>query len=138
MFRVAYVLLTVATILVCPFTCMAKVGAQDAPAEQRVGCSCCHHRQAPAAERPIEPERRGPVDPEGCNCTCLCKGAVETSEAPKVDPGEQTAPVAWLDSSLITQADTAFASLPSSAEGPPPSRFDSGRMLRLVLASLLL
>jgi len=143
MFRVAYVLLTVAGILACPFACMANVGAQSASVEQRAGCSCCQHRQAPVAEsgsgsRLVEPEHRSPAHPEGCNCTCLCKGAVETTGVPKADLGEHMALAVWLGTSLLTHADAGALSLSSFDEGPPPPRLGSGRMIRLALASLLL
>ena len=144
MFRVAYILLTVAGILACPFKCMAKVGAQGVPAEQRAGCSCCQHSwQDPAGgsgfeASPVEPQRRGPAYPEDCDCICLCRGAVETVGGPQPGLGEQAAFTAWLDSSLITQADAASSSFPSLAEGSPPPEFCCGRMIRLALASLLL
>ena len=143
MFRVAYILLTIAGILACPFACMAKVGGHRASVEQRAGCSCCQHRQAPAGESgsgrsPVEPERRGPAHPEGCNCTCLCKGAVETTEVPKADLGEQTAFAVWLDTSLLTQAGAGPLSFSSFGEALPPPQLGSGRMIRLALASLLL
>lgn len=143
MFRVAYVLLTVAGSLACPFECMAKIGGQSAPARQRVACSCCQHRQDPADESgsgtsPVGSQRRGPAHPEGCDCLCLCKGAVETTESPKVDLGEQMAFAVRLDTSLVTQAGAGVLSLPSFDEGPPPPGLGSGRMIRLALASLLL
>ena len=148
MFRVAYILLTIAGILACPFTCMAKVGGLRASVEQRAGCSCCQHPQAPAGESGSgrsppeperrEPERRGPAHPEGCNCICLCKGAVETTGVPKVDLGEQTAFAVWLDASLLTQAGAESLSFSSFGEALPPPQLGSGRMIRLALASLLL
>ena len=124
MFRAVQVLLTVAGILACPFQCMARVGDYRAPAEKRAACSCCQHRQDPADESdpgtsPVEPQRRGPAHPEGCGCTCLCKGAVETAGVPKVDLGEQMALAAWLDTSVAAQVDAGASAIPSFKAGPP-------------------
>jgi hypothetical protein len=63
---------------------------------------------------------------------------VETVGAPKSELREQAAFVAWLDLSLIAQADPATSSFPSFAEGPTPPKLGSGRLIRLALASLLL
>lgn len=139
MFRAAYVLLTIAGILACPFSCMAKVGDHRASVEQRAGCSCCQDRQNPADERsPLEPERRGPANPEGCDCTCLCKGAVETKAVPMADLDGQLAFAVCLDVCLLRHPNVESPSLFHFSESPPPPQLGSGRMIRLALASLLL
>ena len=144
MFRVAYVLLTVAGISACPFMCMAKVGDHGASAEQRAGCPCCQHRrQDPTGEgqsdnSPVKPERDGPSPIEDCDCTCLCKGALHAEGVFKFNLEEQTAGNVWLDFSLGARADAGFQSLPWFAEAPPPPKLGSGRLIRLAFASLLL
>ena len=132
MFRAAYVLLTIAGILACPFSCMAKVGDHRASVEQQAGCSCCQDRQAP------DGERRGPANPEGCDCTCLCKGAVETKAVPMADLDVQLAFAVCLDACLLRHPNVESPSLFHFGESPPPPQLGSGRMIRLALASLLL
>jgi len=123
---------------------MAKMGGGRAPAKQQAGCSCCQHRQDPADEtdsgrNSVEPQPRGPAQPERCGCICLCNGAVETAAVSKVDVGEQMGLAAWLDTSLPAQADADEGfSLRSFGESPPLSHMASGRLIRLALASLLL
>ncbi len=158
MFRVAYVLLTVAGISACPFVCMAKVGDHGAPVGQRAGCPCCQHRcqdptgQAPTGQdptgegqsdnksdnNPVKPERDDPSPIEGCDCTCLCKGAPHAEGVFEFDLEEQTAGNVRLDFSVGAQADIDFQSLLCFAEAPPPPKLGSGRSIRLALASLLL
>ena len=144
MFRVVFVLLTIAGIVACPFECMAKSAGMCAPARQRVEeCSCCQHVQNRASETataigPVEPQRRDPAHPGGCGCSCLCKGAVNTASVPKVDLGEQMALSVWFDTSPIAHVDASVPSLTFSGEGPPVPKLGSGRMIRLVLGSLLL
>jgi hypothetical protein len=143
MFRVAYILLTVAGILACPFVCMAKVGAHGAPAEQRSGCSCCQHWQNSPDESdsgtgPVGSQPCGPAHPKDCDCTCLCKGAPHTEGDGKFSLEEQTMRDVWLDFSLAAQADAGSRSLRCSADAPPPPKLGSGRLISLALASLLL
>jgi hypothetical protein len=143
MFRVAYVLLTVAGILACPFQCMAKIGGHSVPAEQPAACPCCQHRQDPADEtdsgtNTAEPQPRGPAHPEGCDCQCFCNGALDTAQVPKLDLGEKGTLAAWLDASPAAQVDAGAYSPLSFHAGPPPPKIGSGRMIRLALASLLL
>lgn len=141
MVRVLCVVLTVAAILACRLECMPKFGAEGTSGGRHAEDFCCeHHYDLPAeqggCERlPVDPLHGNPSPPEGCNGNCMCNGAVEVS---RLALPEQSVQVAWLDLLTINRADAAASPFASPAEDLPHPRHGSGRMRRLVLASLLL
>lgn len=141
MFRVLCVVLTVAAILACRLECMPKFGGEGTPGGRHAEDSCCEHHYDLLAEQggcerlPVDPLRRNPPPREGCNGNCMCKGAVEVSR-PALP--EQSVHVVWLDLLTINRAEAATSPACSAAEEPPYPARGSGRVLRVVLASLLL
>jgi hypothetical protein len=84
------------------------------------------------------PRESGPRDHGDCHCLCLCKGAVDTLGWFPFELDDQLTFPLWASFRLLGATDAGCASGADLAERPPPGRLDSGRTIRLLLASLLL
>lgn len=131
MFRCVSILLTIAGVLSCPFTCTggtADLGAR-APVLAEFGCSGCYG--------PCQDGGGGPARGDGCDLDCVCKVLVE---GPAKVPALALlwSPVDGL--CAVSAADVVASLCRSSADERSPTRpgLESGFAIRIAHASLLI
>ncbi|OHB79694.1 MAG: hypothetical protein A2W31_13380 [Planctomycetes bacterium RBG_16_64_10] len=135
--RVATVWILIATLILCPFACLAESVAAIAAPEVRHGCGvadrCCALPCCSTDERDPGDRERG-----GRGGDCLCRGAVITDHA----SASELLPVPVFWGLQAPPASTACAL--STVDGPADkhgchfANADSGREVRALIESFLL
>lgn len=142
MFRTAHILLTTASLLVCPLNCLGHAAGNSDGAEpkQAQGCRCCQHatQSTTAASGPAQGDDSPSAPNDDCGCgNCLCRGAILTEDDLPVDAAAGALFPAPTDE-LAVGILAAEIGLFSAADSPPSDFKSSGRQIRLVLESLLI
>lgn len=146
MVRLVCILLTVASVLACPFRCKVNAGVSGAGAikARSQGCSCkgCQSRHANGADPQRLPQDQNaaeqvPSTPDKSSCVCqncLCHGAVRGDDYASLDASQANSSF-WVE---LPGNLTVLAAVPASLWGLPPASEDPGLPLRLKYQSLLL
>jgi len=129
------VLLSIASVLACPYECAAKLAAaQTIGSDQRP--ACCDRCQAHETTVPVKDQTPAPLAPNEDGRWCLCEGAVfDAGSRSVVDDAEQVSLWTWVVSPVeMLENDTPMPSF-ECVYSPPPL---SGRFTRIAIRSLLL
>ena len=140
MFRIVQVLLTIASLLICPFNCMAKVSAKRTGQRPQAGCACCQTRCSPPS---LPVFRQGSTRPcphsqDTQRCDCLCRGTLDPSPKRPVIQCALWALAPFLTASAAPYCGPVSASVFTQQDGPAPWLGDSCRAMRVAIHSLVI
>lgn len=133
--RTLVVLLSIASVLACPYACAVKLAAAQAIGNDQRSV-CCKQCQARETTAPIQDQAPTSPAPDEDGCWCLCEGAVfDAGSRLLVDDSVQASLWTWVTGPV--KAPDVDAPTPGSdfAVSPPPV---SGRLMRIAIRSLLL
>lgn len=137
MFRVGIVLLTTASVLICPYFCAARSAIDSSPAQVKQGCRCCDKvcsSALPEMERPASSDELPQPHDEGDDaCDCICNGALSTSPMIAISPQ-----VTWMDRAELAARLTCVGADQVALLNEPCDGIESGQCPRLSMQSLLL
>ena len=80
--------LLIATVLICPYLCLAEGTEAADVCAQAVSCSC--------SDEPLGQDNDTPESPEGGEHDCLCRGAIEAAKIEGSDFGADDLSLYWV------------------------------------------